>query len=313
MQLKRVNIGRLQTPNNVFLAPLAGYTNAPFRAMCEGLGAALTFTEMVSAKGLCYGSENTEELLKILPENGGIKAVQLFGGEPEFMARAACSPQIAPFELIDINMGCPVPKIFKNGEGSALLADIPRAKELVAAAKTSGKAVSVKFRIGLNEGRIVAEEFASAMEEAGADMLTVHGRTRDKIYSGPVNIEQIKRVKQAVKIPVIANGGVFNAADAQNLISATCADGVMVARGAMYNPFIFAEITGKEYGSKREVIEEQLNSTFKNYNARFATVYMRKMLAFYIKGRPNSTPLRLQLMSCNTYNELFSVFNSISW
>jgi len=313
MHPKKIKIGGLETPNNVFLAPLAGYTNAPFRAMCEGLGAGLTFTEMVSAKGLCYGSENTEELLKLIPQNKGIKAVQLFGGEPEFMAKAACSPQIAPFDLIDINMGCPVPKIFKNGEGSALLADIPRARELVAAAKTSGKPVSVKFRIGLNEGQIVAEEFASAMEAAGADMLTIHGRTRDKIYSGSVNTEQIKKVKKTVKIPVIANGGIFNAADAQNLMQSTGADGAMIARGAMYNPFIFAEITGKEYGGKRAVIEEQLNSTYQNYNAGFATVYMRKMLAFYIKGRPNSTPLRLKLMSCTTQEELVSVFNSISW
>ena len=311
MHLHKVNIGGLETPNNVFLAPLAGYTNAVFRDMCYRLGAGLTFTEMVSAKGLCYGSAGTKELLIYLPEYGGIRACQLFGSEPEYLERAAKSEEIAPFELIDINMGCPVPKIFKNGEGSALLADIKLAERIVKAVKSSGKRVSVKFRTGISEGNLVTEEFARAMEGAGADMITIHGRTREKVYSGEVNYAEIERAKKAVKIPVIANGGVFSPEDAANLMERTGADGVMLARGAMYNPFLFAEITGTPAGDKRAHIERQLDLTYKYYGDRFATVYMRKMIGFYIKGSSGAAQMRLKLLSCNSREEIEDVLSQI--
>ncbi len=311
MHLHKVNIGGLETPNNVFLAPLAGYTNAVFRDMCYRLGAGLTFTEMVSAKGLCYGSAGTKELLIYLPEYGGIRACQLFGSEPEYLERAAKSEEIAPFELIDINMGCPVPKIFKNGEGSALLADIKLAERIVKAVKSSGKRVSVKFRTGISEGNLVTEEFARAMEGAGADMITIHGRTREKVYSGEVNYAEIERAKKAVKIPVIANGGVFSPEDAANLMERTGADGVMLARGAMYNPFLFAEITGTPAGDKRAHIERQLDLTYKYYGDRFATVYMRKMIGFYIKGSSGAAQMRLKLLSCNSREEIEGVLSQI--
>lgn len=311
MHLHKVNIGGLETPNNVFLAPLAGYTNAVFRDMCYRLGAGLTFTEMVSAKGLCYGSAGTKELLTGLPGYGGIRACQLFGSEPEYLERAAKSEEIAPFELIDINMGCPVPKIFKNGEGSALLADIKLAERIVKAVKSSGKRVSVKFRTGISEGNLVTEEFARAMEGAGADMITIHGRTREKVYSGEVNYAEIERAKKAVKIPVIANGGVFSPEDAANLMERTGADGVMLARGAMYNPFLFAEITGTPAGDKRAHIERQLDLTYKYYGDRFATVYMRKMIGFYIKGSSGAAQMRLKLLSCNSREEIEGVLSQI--
>lgn len=313
MQLKRIKIGGLQTPNNLFLAPLAGYTNAPFRTTCFNLGAGLTFTEMVSAKGLCYKSENTAELLKLPPDYVGVKAVQLFGCDPEFMRRAVNSNEIAPFDLIDINMGCPVPKIFKNGEGSALLANIPLAQEIVKSAKSSGKAVSVKFRIGLDDSKIITRDFAVAMQDAGADMITVHGRTRDKMYSGEVNYAEIARAKNAVNIPVIANGGVFSEEDADRLMDRTGADGVMIARGAMYNPFLFAEITKTPYESKKAQIAAQLNDVFKCFDNRFAVVFMRKMLGFYIKGQPNATSLRLSLMGCKSREEIENIFNTIDF
>lgn len=312
MLLKRIKIGGLETPNNVFLAPLAGYTNAVFRGMCSRLGAGLTFTEMVSAKGLCYDSENTRALLQLTPGYAAINAVQLFGAEPEFMQRAACSEDISPFGLIDINMGCPVPKIFKNGEGSALLANIPLAQKLVKAAKKSGKAVSVKFRIGLDGAHIVTRDFAVAMEDAGADMITIHGRTRDKMYSGEVNFKEIAEAKKAVQIPVIANGGIFCNADAEKLIEETGADGVMVARGAMYNPFIFAEITVTAVTDKKAVVKKQLDDTFAAYDYRFATVYMRKMLAFYIKGQPGAAATRVQLMGANTKEAIEEILNRIT-
>lgn len=311
MQLHKLNIGGLETPNNIFLAPLAGYTNAVFRDMCYRLGAGLTFTEMVSAKGLCYGSAGTKELLINLPDYAGIKACQLFGSEPEYLERAAKSEELAPFELIDINMGCPVPKIFKNGEGSALLADIPLAERIVKAVKSSGKRVSVKFRIGITEDKLVTKEFAKAMEGAGADMITVHGRTRDKIYSGDVNFGEIESAKNAVKIPVIANGGVFSPEDAQRLIDNTGADGVMLARGAMYNPFLFAEITGTEIGYKKQHILRQLDLTYKYFGDRFATVYMRKMIGFYCKGSTGAAQIRVRLLSCNSRMEIEEVLSQI--
>ncbi len=203
------------------MAPLAGYTNAPFRRLCRQNGAGLTFTEMVSAKGLCYKSEKTEALLAVLPDDDGIRACQLFGAEPSFMRRACESEALAPFQLVDINMGCPMPKIYKNGEGSALLGDMPLAQKIISECKKSGKLISVKFRIGLDGDNLIAAEFAKMCEGAGADLITVHGRTRDKIYAGGVNVQQIAAAKNAVKIPVIANGGVFSGQDAQTLLART--------------------------------------------------------------------------------------------
>lgn len=313
MRLKKIELNGLTIKNNVMLAPLAGYTNAVFRGMCERLGAGLSFTEMVSAKGLCYNSENTRELLQLTPIYGGVNAVQLFGSEPEYMRRAAVRGEIAPFDLIDINMGCPVPKIFKNGEGSALLSDIPLAQKLVKAAKESCKAVSVKFRIGIDGEHIVTRDFALAMQDAGADMITVHGRTRDKMYSGEVNFKEIAAAKAAVQIPVIANGGVFCNADAERLINETGADGVMVARGAMYKPFVFAELTGTPVTDKKAVIEKQLNDTFAAYDNRFATVYMRKMIAFYIKGQPNAAALRVKLMGADGKEKIEGILHGIEF
>lgn len=313
MQLKTIKIGNLHTKNNVFLAPLAGYTNCVFRQMCYSLGAGLTFTEMVSAKGLCYNSENTKELLQLPPDYEGLKAVQIFGRDPYFMRRAAESEELAPFDIIDINMGCPVPKIFKNGEGSALMANIPLASRIVKEVAKAGKPVTVKFRTGLDESRLVTRDFALAMQDAGASLITIHGRTRDKIYSGPVNFDEIAAAKRAVNIPVIANGGVFSLADADELMQKTGADGVAVARAAMYDPFIFVELTGTPVPDKKETIRAQLNRTFELFDARFATVYMRKMLAFYIKGQPNASAIKLALFKCSSKEEIERILDTLTF
>lgn len=313
MLLKKIEIGKVTTPNNLFLAPLAGYTNAVFRNICIRLGAGLTFTEMVSAKGLCFESSGTKELLQTTDVGNAVNGCQLFGGDAEYIRRAACSGQLAPFPLVDINMGCPVPKIFKNGEGSALMSDISRAQSIVKAAKASGKSVSVKFRTGLDEEHLITRDFAVAMEDAGADMITIHGRTRDKMYSGEVNYSEIAAAKAAVKIPVIANGGVFCSADADRLIDETGADGVMIARGAMYNPFVFAEISGTTVGDKKALIKLQLDNTFNYYGERFATVYMRKMIAFYIKGQPNAAAVRVKLMQADSKRKIEEIFNTLSF
>lgn len=312
MKLKSVKIGPLTTPNNIFLAPLAGYTNAVFRKTCSRLGAGLTFTEMVSAKGLYYKSEKTRELLST-EGCGGIKACQIFGADPEIMGRVCRGEELAPFDLIDINMGCPMPKIYNNGEGSRLLNDPALAGRIISAVKGSGKAVSVKFRTGLKEGDDCAAEFAKVCEQAGADMITVHGRTRDRIYSGEVDFKAIARAKAAVNIPVIANGGVFTAADADKLMQNTGADGVMVARGALYNPFIFSELAGRHVPDKKAVVSEQLNDTFALFDARFATVYMRKMLSFYVKGQPDASALRQTLMRANGKEEILGILENINF
>ena len=311
MNLSKIKIASLETPNNVILAPLAGYTNAVFREMCSYLGAGLTFTEMVSAKGLYYNSEKTKELLEIPAGFEGIKACQIFGNDPEIMEKASKSEALSPFDLIDINMGCPMPKIYNNGEGSAVMNNLPLASKIISAVKKSGKAVSVKFRIGLDENRIIAKEFAKMCEDAGADMITVHGRTKNKIYSGEVDFKAIAEAKNAVKIPVIANGGVFTAEDAQRLLSETGADGIAVGRGAMYSPWIFAEITGKRVPDKKKIIINQIEDTKRLYGERFACVFMRKMAAFYIKGEQNATTIRQKLFDCKTCEEVADIVETV--
>lgn len=310
MQTKPLQIAKLHTPNNIFLAPLAGYTNAIFRDMCYQLGAGLTVSEMVSAKGLCYNSQGTKELLYVTPDYAGIKAVQLFGCDPSFMERASCSPEVQPFDLIDINMGCPMPKIYNNGEGCALLNNMPLAEKVIKAVKKSGKAVSVKFRIGVDQNHIVTRDFAKMCEDSGADLITIHGRTKDKIYAGDVNYEQIALAKQAVSIPVIANGGVFDEQSATELLTQTGADGIAIARGAMERPWLFAELTGTPY-DLHDLVLWQLHQTHQVYGERFAIVFMRKMIAFYIKGRPNASHYKTQLFACTTIPQIEAMWQEI--
>ena len=298
----------------MFLAPLAGYTNGVFRTVCEKLGAGLTFTEMVSAKGLCYGSEKTEQLLYVSEDYRGIKAAQIFGNDPEYMRRACESDALAKFDLIDINMGCPVPKIYKNGEGSALMNDLPLVGRIVSECKKSGKLVSVKFRTGLDESRKITAEFARVCAGAGADLICIHGRTRDKMYSGAVDFEEIAAAKRAVDIPVIANGGIFCTADADELLEKTGADGVAVARGAMYRPWVFAEITGKEIPDIKDIVRGQLHKTREIYGERFACVFMRKMIGFYLKGTPDAAACREKLFkadSCEKVEEILETLNFV--
>lgn len=303
MRLHPIDIGGIMTPNNVFMAPLAGYTNYPFRRICLRSGAGLAFTEMVSAKGLHYGNANTRELL-ITGDDEKIKAVQLFGSDPKVMREACESEELAPFSVVDINMGCPMPKIYNNGEGSALLADCARAAEIVRECKKSGKRVTVKMRIGVTKEQMAGPSFAKALEQAGADMLTVHGRTKEQIYSGSVNAEAIAEIKSAVRIPVIANGGVFGTTDADMLLERSGADGVMVARAAMFDPQIFCDFTGMPRLKKLDMILTELTETEELYGARFATVFIRKMAGFYMKGERGAAQARTRFLSCASPDEI---------
>ncbi len=303
--IRALEIAGLTLPNNVLLAPLAGYTNYPFRKMCVGLGAGLTFTEMVSAKGLMYGSEETKLLLYHGDESP--KAVQIFGSDPDIM-RAACeSEELAPFDLVDLNMGCPMPKIVKNGEGSALLENFPLAEKVIAACARSGKRISVKFRIGVTEEKKIAAEFAKLCEGAGACMITVHGRTREKIYAGPSDYAEIAAAKNAVKIPVIANGGVWSKNDMEKTIARTGADGVMIARAALYRPQTFCDILGTSPEPMSVLFRRQLEETKAIYGERFAAVFMRKMAAFYIKGKRNAAEYKRRLFRAETTDAVLTL------
>ena len=310
MRLKPITIGNITTENNVFLAPLAGYTNYPFRRLCKGYGAGLCYTEMVSAKGLKYGSENTKELL-YTDENEGVAAAQIFGSEPEIMRFACEHESLAPFPIVDINMGCPVPKIYKNGEGSALLENPLLAEKIVKECVKSGKIITVKFRIGVSPDKLITEEFAKRMEGAGASLITIHGRTKDKIYAGEVNFAEIAKAKRAVRIPVIANGGVFSNEDAESLLRETGADGVMVARASLFDPQIFCQLTGKEEESRLKMFKKQLEWTGQVCDERFTTVFMRKMCAFYVKGMKGAAAFKDRLFQAQSPDEILSIAKEI--
>ena len=310
MRLTPITLGDLTIENNAFLAPLAGYTNYAFRRLCKGYGAGLCYTEMVSAKGLKFGSENTEELLYTTKDEG-LCAAQIFGSDPDIMRGACENERLSPFPIIDINMGCPVPKIYKNGEGSAFLENPALAEKIVKECIKSGKLITVKFRIGIDGDNLIAKEFAKRMEGAGASLITIHGRTKDKVYAGEVNFEQIAEAKNAVKIPVIANGGVFSNEDAEVLLKQTGADGVMVARASLFNPQIFCELTGKTGEGKRAMFEKQLKWTRQVCDERFTTVFMRKMAAFYVKGERGAAGYKERLFKAQTPDEVWEIVQEI--
>jgi tRNA-dihydrouridine synthase B len=301
-----MKIGNLTFDNNIFLAPMAGVTDISFRGLCKELGCGLVYTEMVSAKALYYGSENTQALLRIADEEKPV-AVQIFGREPEIMAKI-CEEHLNSREdicIIDINMGCPAPKIVKNGEGSALMKEPNLAHDIVKAIKkVSKKPVTVKFRKGFDEENINAVEFARIMEEAGADAIAVHGRTRKQMYQGVADWDIIKKVKDSVSIPVIGNGDVFSYNDAIQMKKITNCDGIMVARGSQGNPWIFREINSALKGenipevSDKEKIEMCIRhyALALKYDGEFKAIReMRRHASWYIKGLPRCTEIRNEI------------------
>ncbi len=312
MQIKKIKIGNIETENNVFMAPLAGYTNYPLRKMCLKLGAGLAFTEMVSCKGLKYGNDNTAQLL-YTTEYERIKAAQIFGNDAQIM-RAACeSEYLAPYEIIDINMGCPMPKIYNNGEGSALLNDIKLASNIVKEVKKSGKIVTVKIRTGVTADKLITEDFAKAMEDAGAEMITIHGRSKDKIYAGEVNYGEIYKAKRAVGVPVIANGGIFSIEDADKMMENTGADGIMLARGALYDPRLFCDILNTERPDFLPLFLDELKETYDIYGEHFAVVFMRKMASFYVKGMVGASDIKNALFSSKSVKEIEDIVKTLNW
>lgn len=310
MQIKPLKIGNVTVKNNLFFAPLAGFSDPPMRKICSISGAGLTFTEMVSAKGLKYTPSASKELLYCY-DDSEVKAVQIFGSDPEIMGFIASSEYLKDFDIIDINMGCPVPKIYNNGEGSALLNDINLASKIIKAVKKSQKAVTVKFRIGAFENKLITKDFAKMCEDSGADLITIHGRVRTKYYQGEVNYFEIESAKSAVKIPVIANGGVFNKTDADTLMDRTGADGIMIARGALENPLIFSEILGKNCKySLAELIKIQTNLLAERYGVERSAVIFRKQASYYLKGVDGGKKLKEKIFSSTDINEVQKILIS---
>ena len=301
MKTESVAIGLLSTVNNVFVAPLAGFSDVAFRSLCYKLGAGLCFTEMVSAKGLFYGGSATEQLLKTA-DNEYIKAVQIFGDDPDIM-RAVADRYLGAFDIIDINMGCPVPKVFNNGEGSALLEKPEVAERIVSTLVKGGHTVTVKMRLGVERGKSVAVEFGKRMEQAGASMITLHARYKDQYYSGEPDYAECAALKSAVSVPVIFNGGVFSDDDAVKALTLTGANGVMIARGAINTPWLICELLGKPCPDKKALIKEHISSLCDTFGEKVACVNFRKQMALYLKSVRGGKKLKERAFAATTKSE----------
>ena len=316
-----LKIGNVGLSGPFLLAPLAGITDGPFRRLCSQAGAALVYSEMVSAKGLWYGDKNTGKLLEILPGEGPV-AYQLFGREPEIMAFAARKLDSRMNVIFDINMGCPVPKIVKNGEGSALMKNPDLVYDLVAAAvKNTSKPVTVKIRAGWDEESINAVEVARAVSAAGASAVAVHGRTREQYYSGKADWSVIAAVKRAVNIPVIGNGDVTDAASGIRMMEETGCDFVMVGRGALGNPWIFSELTAAWRGEplpppptkeeKKAMMIRHFNDILELKGEYVAVREMRKHVGWYLKGVHGAAAFRGKINGINSADELRRAIDGI--
>ncbi|MBR6874221.1 MAG: tRNA-dihydrouridine synthase family protein [Ruminococcus sp.] len=302
--LKKLHIGSITAPSNVLMAPLAGYTCYPFRMMCKSLGAGLAFTEMVSANGLKYNDQATAKLL-YTTDAEPLKAVQLLGSVPSVFEYACKGEHTRGYELVDINMGCPVPNIIKSGEGCALTQNLPLASRIIEACKRSGKVVTVKFRPGMNRSRIVVSEFARMCEDSGADMITVHGRTRNMMYDGEPVYEYIEAAKKAVNIPVIANGGIRSEEDAMKMMDRTGADGVMIARYGLEDPMIFARLTGtKTDATKLSLILGQADLAMSCFDETAAVEYVRKIASYFMKRLPGTKTYKQEMFRCGSMSRL---------
>ncbi len=311
MEIRNIRLGSILLPSNVFMAPLAGYTCYPFRMLAYEMGAGLCFTEMVSANALKYEDRATKRLLFTTGEEK-IRAVQLLGGIPAVMEQMACSELLSDFDVIDINMGCPVPNVFKSGEGSALMLDQKRASAIIRGCRKSGKPVTVKFRTGIREDAMFAAEFARMCEASGADLITVHGRSRSMMYDGEPYYEEIEQAKSAVSIPVIANGGICSAKDAEQMMDRTGADGVMLARHALEHPWIFSELTGTPCRKNAfQIVTEQLALTSRHYDETFTLAYMRKLASYMMKKRKGTKRYKERLYRSGSLEELREVLERI--
>ena len=304
MYLKKLKIGNVELENNILLAPLAGITDLAFRKVCKENNCGLVETEMVSAKAVYYNDEKTMKMLNMEGEKRPV-SIQIFGNDPEVMI-AATKILDGKSELLDINMGCPAPKVVKNGDGSKLLLDLDLVEKIVKSVVSVSKVpVTVKMRTGWDENTIVAEEAAKIIEKSGASAITIHGRTRSEFYSGKVNLDLIKRVKEAVNIPVIGNGDVIDGISAKEMFEKTGVDGIMIGRGTLGNPWIFKHIihyleTGENLPSESN--EEKLATIIKHFNLLLeekgeytAVREIRKHAAWYVKNMKDASKFKCEV------------------
>ena len=315
-----INIGNVALSSNVIMAPMAGVTDTAYRVLLKEQGAGLTCTEMVSAKGIFYKNKNNKMILQTAPDEHPV-AVQLFGSDPVIMASMA--ERIAEdFDIIDVNMGCPVPKIVNNGEGSALMKTPELAGRILSTmVRVLSKPVTVKFRKGFDDRHVNAVEFAKMAEQSGVSAITIHGRTRSQMYAGNADWDIIRAVKEAVSIPVFGNGDIFTPEDAKRMMDETGVDGVAIARGAKGNPWLIRRSihyleTGEllpepELSEKKEMMIRHAGLMVEYKGERIAIQEMRKHLAWYTAGIPGSAKLRSEMNSLNTLEELKAFVESI--
>ena len=312
-----MKIGNVQLDNEVFLSPMAGVTDLPFRTICKEKGCGMLYTEMINAKALCYDDENTKKMLRMDKDEHPV-AVQIFGSDPEFMGKAAIIMNQYPNEILDINMGCPAPNVIKNGDGSALMRNPKLAAEvLTAVVKNSEKPVTLKIRKGWYDDSVNAVEIAKIAEECGISALAIHGRTREQFYSGKADWDIIAEIKQAINIPVIGNGDVFEVEDAVNMLEKTKCDAIMIGRGAQGNPWIFNRIN--HYMKTGEILpeptlEEKITTAIRHMNLAVAehgdyvaVREMRKHIGWYLKGLKNSAKYRDQINKITDYKEVIAM------
>ena len=315
MYLKKLKIGNVQLKNNLILAPMAGVTDLPFRLIVEKFNPGLVCTEMVSSKALFYGDIKTKQLLKNNGEKRPI-SMQIFGSDTESMGVAA--KYVSEFaDIVDINMGCPAPKVVKNGDGSRLLLDLNKAEEIIKAVIANSKVpVTLKFRKGWNSENIVACEVAKIAEKNGISAITIHGRTRDEFYSGKADLDIIKKVKESVNIPVIGNGDIIDEESAKYMLEYTGVDGIAIGRGSMGNPWIFAQIqhylkTGEKMPrpseqEKYEILKEHIDFDIREKGEGVALNEMRKHIAWYTKNMKDSSEFRNLINHIDNREELMN-------
>ncbi len=316
----KLKIGNVELENNLILAPMAGVTDLPYRLICRSMGCGMVVTEMVSAKAILYKNKNTKTLLEVLPQERPA-AVQLFGSDPDILGEIAAQIEDGPYDMIDFNMGCPVPKIVGNGEGSALMREPKKVEQILSSmVRHVKKPVTVKFRKGFNDTSVNAVEIAKIAESCGVAAVVVHGRTREQYYSGKADWEIIRQVKEAVKIPVIGNGDVFQPEDAEAMLKQTGCDGVMIGRGAKGNPWIFSRtqhyletgeiLPGPSVAEIRDMILHHGSLLSQYKGEKMAMREMRKHMAWYTAGLPHSAALRNEINQIETLDEMKQLLES---